>query len=335
MTINETAQKYIDKIREKCQEIKPLVVIRSITFNHENYLRDALESFVMQKTDFPFVAIVHDDASTDGTAEVLREYAEKYPDIILPILEKDNQWSKHDGSLSQILKEAVEATGAKYIALCEGDDYWTDPLKLQKQVDFLEQNPDFSLCATNVINLLPDGTKIEPIFNVKNSRVSPIKEVILRGGAFLSTCTLVFKSSDFFSMPVEAKKLHVGDYPLQIYLTHIGKTMIINALTSVYRLQSAGSWTQRNIENFSNRSVINKNIQNEKNLFETMDRVTGMKYHKYFRKRENLTLYQAYRFDNSFSNLKYILKSPSYFIKECGWKNIMYSLTPKFIRNRK
>ena len=87
MVMNE----YIETIRTKSKEIKPLVAIRCITYNHESYIRDALEGFVMQKTDFPFVAIVHDDASTDGTASIIREYAEKYPDIILPIFEKENQ----------------------------------------------------------------------------------------------------------------------------------------------------------------------------------------------------------------------------------------------------
>lgn len=125
---------------------KTVVVIRCITYNHIDYIQQCLEGFVMQQTTFPFVAIVHDDASTDGTAKIVSEYAEKYPDIIIPIIESENQWSKHDGSLKRIMDCACEESGAKYIAECEGDDYWTDPLKLQKQVDFLESHPDYSLC---------------------------------------------------------------------------------------------------------------------------------------------------------------------------------------------
>lgn len=140
--INQIAAKYIERIAEISKKRKPLVAIHCITYNHEKYLRDALEGFVLQKTDFPFVAIVHEDASTDRTTEVLREYAEKYPDIILPIFEKENQYSKRNGSLGRIMKKACEVTGAKYIALCEGDDYWIDPQKLQKQVDFLEAHDD-------------------------------------------------------------------------------------------------------------------------------------------------------------------------------------------------
>ena len=148
--INDNAKKQIDNIREKCERIKPLVVINCITYNHERYLRDALEGFVMQKTDFPFVAIVHDDASTDGTATIVREYAEKYPDIILPIYESENQYSKRDGSLGRVMRKARNATGAKYIAMCEGDDYWTDPLKLQKQVNALEAHPECSIALNRV-----------------------------------------------------------------------------------------------------------------------------------------------------------------------------------------
>lgn len=124
---------------------EPLVIIRCITYNHEPYIRQCLDGIVMQKTTFPFFAVVHDDASTDGTASIIREYAEKYTDIIHPIFETQNQYSKHDGSLRRIMDDACK--DAKYIAICEGDDYWTDPLKLQKQVVFLEEHPDYSLCC--------------------------------------------------------------------------------------------------------------------------------------------------------------------------------------------
>ena len=128
---------------------KTLVAIKCTVYNHEPYLRDCLEGFVMQQTNFPFVAIVHDDASTDGSAAIIREYEEKYPDIIKPIYETENQYSKHDGSVGRIMDAAIDATGAKYVAMCEGDDYWTNPLKLQKQVDFMEVNPEYGLCYTD------------------------------------------------------------------------------------------------------------------------------------------------------------------------------------------
>ena len=132
---------------EKQIDDRPLMVsIRCLVYNHEPYLRQCLDGFVMQKTNFRFEAIVHDDASTDNSAAIIREYAEKYPDIIKPIIETENQYSKHDGSLRRIMDEACKG---KYIACCEGDDYWTDPLKLQKQVDYLEAHPECGLVYTN------------------------------------------------------------------------------------------------------------------------------------------------------------------------------------------
>lgn len=125
-----------------------MVTIQCITYNHEPYIRQCLEGFVMQKTNFRFEAIVHDDASTDGTADIIREYAEKYPDIIKPIYETENQYSKHDGSLDRIMNDH---THGKYVALCEGDDYWIDPLKLQKQVDLLEKYSECSMCCSGYI----------------------------------------------------------------------------------------------------------------------------------------------------------------------------------------
>lgn len=128
-----------------------MVTIRCLVYNHAKFLRQCLDGFVMQKTNFPFEAIVHDDASTDGSTEILREYAEKYPDIIKPIYEEENQFSKKNGNIGRIMDAN---TRGKYVAYCEGDDFWTSPDKLQKQVDFLESHPDFSICyhKVNIVN---------------------------------------------------------------------------------------------------------------------------------------------------------------------------------------
>lgn len=129
---------------------KPLVSIRCLVYNHELYLRQCLDGFVMQKTTFPFEAIVHDDASTDKSADIIREYAEKYPDIIKPIFEKENQYSKHKENLNRILNEACRG---EYIAFCEGDDYWIDSSKLQEQVVILEEEPKIGLVFTDYYSL--------------------------------------------------------------------------------------------------------------------------------------------------------------------------------------
>ena len=119
------------------------VSVLCITYNHVNFIRQALDGFVMQKTNFPFEVIVHDDASTDGTTDIIREYAKKYPDIIKPIFQTENQWSKGVCFGPIYIWPKIQG---EYVAINEGDDYWTDPLKLQKQVDFLDKHPDYSVC---------------------------------------------------------------------------------------------------------------------------------------------------------------------------------------------
>lgn len=128
-----------------------MVSIHCLAYNHEKTIRKTLDGFLMQKTSFPIEAIIHDDASTDNTAEIIKEYAVQYPHIIKPIFEKENQYSKHDGSLQKIMHNACKG---KYIAYCEGDDYWIDPLKLQKQVDYLEAHPEitYSCCRFYIQN---------------------------------------------------------------------------------------------------------------------------------------------------------------------------------------
>ena len=125
---------------------KPLVSISCITYNHAPYIRQCLDGFIMQKTNFAYEILIHDDASTDSTSDIIREYENKYPDIIKPIYETENQYQKGVPIGSAVWN--VPRAQGKYIALCEGDDYWTDPYKLQKQVDYMEQHPEIDLCCT-------------------------------------------------------------------------------------------------------------------------------------------------------------------------------------------
>lgn len=124
--------------------MEPLVSICCITYNHAPYIKECIEGFLMQKTTFPIEILIHDDCSTDGTTEIIKDYEKQYPDLIFPLYEEENQYQK--GKASEIDLYNYKRARGKYIAYCEGDDYWTDPLKLQKQVDFMEANPDYSVC---------------------------------------------------------------------------------------------------------------------------------------------------------------------------------------------
>ena len=234
--IPEVARQQIEHIAEVCERIKPLVVIGCITYNHEAFLRDALEGFVMQKTNFPFVAVVHDDASTDGTAAVLREYAERYPDIILPIYEKENQYSKHDGSLGLVTRTSKAATGAKYVALCEGDDYWTSPDKLQRQVDFLEANPEYSLVFHNAPIKQFDGSFDYNKFIVNETREYKPSEILV--GWTIPTASMVYRREKIDNDPVRANpKFVYGDDVLVLTCAKYGHIYGFDENMSVYRRQ--------------------------------------------------------------------------------------------------
>lgn len=136
----------------------PLVSICSITYNHAPFIRQCLDGFLMQKTNFPIEIIINDDCSTDGTTEIIREYAEKYPDKIFPIFHEQNLYSQGVRGIFQ--KFVFPKVRGKYIALCEGDDYWIDPNKLQKQVDFLEANPDYSVSFHSVRIVNSDESQV-------------------------------------------------------------------------------------------------------------------------------------------------------------------------------
>ena len=126
------------------QQSEVMVSICCITFNQKDYIRDALDGFLKQKTDFSYEILIHDDASSDGTGEIIREYALRFPDRIFPILQTENQYSRGLTNISGTFN--FPRARGRYIAMCEGDDYWTDENKLQQQVDFMEAHPDCSIC---------------------------------------------------------------------------------------------------------------------------------------------------------------------------------------------
>ena len=224
---------------------KPLVAIYCLVYNHEPYLRDCFEGFVMQKTNFRFVAVVHEDVSTDKSAAIIREYADKYPEIFRPIYETENQYSKQDGSLYRIMNAAIDTTGAKYIAMCEGDDYWTDPYKLQKQIDWLESHSDCSMCVHAAMweigeEKLPQGCQYK-----KDCDLST-EEIIENGGLYIAMASTIYRKDSFLvgdKRPSWWKMADVGDYPLHIYAALIGKVRFMPEPMCVYRFQHPGSWT--------------------------------------------------------------------------------------------
>lgn len=221
-------------------ENKPLVAIHCLVYNHEPYLRDCLEGFVMQQTNFPFVAIVHDDASTDGSAAIIREYEEKYPDIIKPIYETENQWRK--GTLTKVMNIAIDATGAKYVAMCEGDDYWTDPLKLQKQVDVLEADDSLMLCCTNCSVVDNHSVEIQAVRGgvVKNDAQGRYNlRDFFRDNHQYPTLSVVYRrthTEEIHEKYACTRNAFLGDWTLWICLLIYGDAYFLNEVTCAYRI---------------------------------------------------------------------------------------------------
>lgn len=217
---------------------EPLVSICCICYNQEQYIRQALEGFVMQQTNFPFEIVISDDCSKDRTRIVIAEYKEKYPELI-----RDVSPEKNMGSMANFLFVQAKANG-KYIALCEGDDYWTDPYKLQKQVDFLEEHEDYSICfhKCSVLNVQTGVLRQEEVRDIQGeSSIIDVAE-----GNYIHTLSVVYRTDIRLSIDREkiSKNLAVGDYILWLLLAQYGRIWKMPDVMGVYREQ-CGIWSSQ------------------------------------------------------------------------------------------
>lgn len=220
---------------------KILVSIHCLTYNHEKYIADAIDSFLEQETNFKYEILIHDDASTDRTADIIREYENRYPNLIKPIYQTENQYSKAEISVDKINTE--RALG-KYIAICEGDDYWIDKYKLQKQIDYMENHPECSLCvhAGYVVSAV-DKKKQGVTRPNKGDKSFTVEGVIEGGGGLFQTNSMLFPKKFGQIRPAFLDKALVGDYPLVINLSLQGKVHYIDEFMSAYRVGDSESWT--------------------------------------------------------------------------------------------
>jgi len=215
-----------------------IVSICCATYNHQKYIRDAIEGFLMQKTTFPFEILIHDDASTDGTADIIREYEAKYPDIIKPIYQTENQYSK---GINPYIAFVYPRAQGKYIALCEGDDYWIDPLKMQKQVDFLEANPEFSMCFHNAMLVYEGREDLNKPFKKIETREYTGEEILKEWT--IPTASVIFRMDAY--KPVHHPDFMYGDIILFLSLAENGKIWGMYEIMGAYR-KHEGSMTSPN-----------------------------------------------------------------------------------------
>lgn len=230
-----------------------LVSIHCLTYNHEEFIAEAIESFLMQKTNFKFEILIHDDASTDRTPEIIKAYALQYPELIKPIFQSENQYSKSKSFTTVNLINLTRAKG-KYIALCEGDDYWIDPGKLQKQVELMELHPDCTLCVHGgQIVTATDKKIISKNRPSKKDKKFAADEVIEGGGGLFLTNSMMFCKKDALETPAFLEKAPVSDYPYVIHFALLGNVYYLDECMSAYRVGHSGSWTAREINSIENK----------------------------------------------------------------------------------
>lgn len=255
------------------QKQKPLVSVHLLTYNHAKFIAQSIESVVNQKTTFPFEIVIGDDHSTDGTSQIVDQYAAKYPELIKVVRGKTN------GGPQPNSIRILENSQGKYMAALEGDDYWIDPLKLQKQTDFMEENPDFAICFTNTRVEFFENNE-EPYLlnsNIKKD-VFELKDLIAETEVwFMGTATLFYTMSSIFPVQPWFHKTKSGDIPMIMLAARYGKIKYLPDVTAAYRRHSAGA---SNTDHKDDAVFLENRIM----MYTNLDKDTGYKFHDKFKR---------------------------------------------------
>jgi glycosyltransferase involved in cell wall biosynthesis len=251
----------------------PKVSVCVPTFNHEKFIAQTIEGALMQKTDFEFEIVIGDDGSTDNSPKIIAEYAQKYPDIIRAFLHKENLGPKEPREFAgrNNVLMLLKACKGDYVALCEGDDYFTDPLKLQKQADFMDANPDFAICHHQMEVIYEDNSPSH-FFNPDNQKIDSIIEDILEDRWFIATASTfyrnIFRERDFVEWHSRAA---AGDWALVIQLAATGKIHYIPEPMGVYRKHRGGL---SNVHANTNLGF----LKNRRQMFEDVNKWLNFRY---------------------------------------------------------
>ncbi len=273
----------------------PLLSVACITYNHENYVAEALDGILMQETDFPFEIIIHDDCSTDMTVDIVVKYAEKYPTIIKLILQEENQYSQGIKPDVATFKKAI----GKYIAMCEGDDYWIDSKKLQIQLDEMRKIENCQMSFHPAIDIWEDSSRKDGITTKQadGNKLFSTNEIILGGGGFCPTASLIFRKEAITNLPEWFNKAPFGDYFLQIFGSLKGGALYIDRPMSVYRRNTTGSWSSTMLDIKKKEKEFQKMLE----IYNEMDRYFDQRFHSEIIKIES-DLYLELALDYLISN---------------------------------
>ena len=297
----------------KGNSTEPLVSICCLAYNHGGYIEDALKGFLIQSTNFPFEILIHDDASIDRTADIIREYESAYPDIIKPIYQTVNQYSLGVKPIS--IFNFRRAQG-KYIAMCEGDDYWTDPLKIQKQIDFLEARSDYVLSFHDVRCVDHEGNMLQ-LSKIKDKYKRDYSAKELMEGMGVQTLTLCFRNIPEITQHILSGALN-GDAVLTSRLGEFGKGKYQHDIEpGMYRYHPGGIWSMTSdIQKLKNSSITAHLLQEFHKDKGYLD-VSEVWYHKYLDFRASI-LAKGFKIGR-FKVFIWVMK---YGFKENGWHSI-------------
>ncbi|MEW6107743.1 MAG: glycosyltransferase [Nitrospirota bacterium] len=220
--------------------MNPMVSVCMVTYNHEKFIAQAIESVLMQKTDFSFELVIGEDCSTDNTRKIVVEYKRRYPDKIKLLLAEKNLGAGRN------FVQTIKACRGKYIALLEGDDYWTDNYKLQKQVDTLESNSAYVICFHNADVFYEDKTRKSHLHNNMNLRNELTIEDLFHGSNIICTSSCCFRNNLFEEFPQWYLEVAAGDWVLHVLNAQYGKLVFLPQTMSVYRVNAGSTWNSKN-----------------------------------------------------------------------------------------
>jgi glycosyltransferase involved in cell wall biosynthesis len=294
---------------------QPFVAIWMLSYNHEKYIAQAIEGVLMQQTSFSYKIYLGEDCSKDNTRNICIEYANKYPDKISLYLNEKNDIKKN----SRTIYSACFTSGAKYIAMIEGDDYWTDPLKLQKQIDALEANPNCSICFHAVNVVYSDGSQPPVVSGEKQKQITTFEDLTFCN--YINTVSSVYRNNLIKSIPAWFDEHPAGDWSLFLTMAQFGDVYYIDEPMAVYRINSSSSW--------ANQQVIAR-LQKMILMLDIFEKNFDSKYIPYFRKSKS---YYSMEISSIYHAESKKMKEFIYFYKACKSPN-MFNLNFKDVLHK-
>jgi len=313
------------------------VSVCMITYNHERFIAQAIDSVLMQQVDFDYEIVIGEDCSTDNARSIVIDYRNRFPDRIKLLLNEKNL-----GMMLNFIQTMQACTG-QYIALCEGDDYWTLPHKLQKQVDFLDSHPEFAICSHNVKVKREGSTQSHEWLGARHKEVSALED-LLRDGSGGATCSLVFRNGVFGDFPEWYYTIHGGDWALQVLCASHGKLRYFREVMGVFRRHDRGArYYQRLAAKAKGEEVIAISSRNTLQICDALNRHFNYRYKKLIQKQKTRRYWvgavEYARYGKKDSARAYFLKALPHIFPLSHWltlrelliKSLIILLPPLFI----